>query len=1209
MSLVDSLLAAIVRLEGDSLVLHTGEKPYVVTSSSAMNAYRGPVAWGQVELSTRALTPGAVMGLMEQLLDREHLRTLDEMGAVESFLPELPDRPAFQVVAARGGDDIWVEVRPVRAKPEASVQPVVEGPEEAPAAQAPEEGAAARIEVVPEVSQEQPDAEAVAELLASSGLGAQEPARAATPAPAAEESAALVDEQKRLAAAREEAARLEAHAREEAARLESLRAEASQLEQAREEAARAAAAARDEAVRAEAEARAAAEARERAAGDETARLQALRDELATLERSREEAQRGETARLEAVRAEAAKLETARDELSRAQAAARDEAARVEALRQEAARLEDVRAEAARVEAAAREEGARLESLRAESARLEATRTEAERRAALAQDDAQRLEALRHEAAAVETTARGEAARVEALRAEAVRLEAARAEAERAGARAREEAARVEALRQEATRLEAARAEAERVEALTREETARVEALRQEAARLEAARAEAARVEALAREEALRVEALREEAGRLDAVRAEAETVEAVAREESARILALREEAARLEAAREEASRIETLARVESARVETLRGEASRLEAAHAEATRAETEARERAAQLADAALSQSATLETAQREIAALRTAIRLESERLEAARSTVADIEQARLQAEREEQERAAAVREAEERERARLEELRAEAEKAALARREHEAAARAAREEAQAPERVARRAGEERLQALVAALRDESAARAPRTRPAPAPTPPPRAAEPPREQTPDEHAGAPSGATNVPPVRAEDAIPQIQEMPPAEPAARVEEETQGLRGHRVEPPEEVEEVQQQVEPVKTEEPRPAQVVTLMRGVRDTAPPITSQATSAPDLDRLLRIAAARGASGLYLVSRSHPAVRVDGDMQTLEGEAPLAAADVEAFTLGLAPEPSRDSVKSGATVEWFCEVPDIGRVRCLSFRDHRGPGVIIRMLPGRSVSAEQLGLSRDVQALSMQADGLVLVAGPRASGKSTMLAAFVDLINRTRADHVITIERQMTFVHESQRAFVSQREVRGEAHEVLAAVRVALREDPDVLVVEELRSPEVVSAVLESAESGRLVVAGLRAPAAAQAVERLINQVPGDERADALLALSTSLRGVVFQALLRKRSGGRVAARELLLNTPGVAAVLAEGKLFQLGAALESGRKLGSLPLNDTLVSLIRDGFVDPGEAWRKAYDREGLLTLLKREGIDTSFVERFA
>jgi twitching motility protein PilT len=140
-------------------------------------------------------------------------------------------------------------------------------------------------------------------------------------------------------------------------------------------------------------------------------------------------------------------------------------------------------------------------------------------------------------------------------------------------------------------------------------------------------------------------------------------------------------------------------------------------------------------------------------------------------------------------------------------------------------------------------------------------------------------------------------------------------------------------------------------------------------------------------------------------------------------------------------------------------------------------------------------------------------------------------------------------------------------------------------------------------------LVLAGFRAPAAGQALERLVDQLPAERRAQALAGLSTSLRAVVGQVLLRKRGGGRVAARELLINTQAAASVIAEGKLFQLTAALESGRKLGSLPLNDSLAALIRDGIVDAGEAWRKAYDREGLLALLRREGIDTAFVERLA
>jgi twitching motility protein PilT len=392
-------------------------------------------------------------------------------------------------------------------------------------------------------------------------------------------------------------------------------------------------------------------------------------------------------------------------------------------------------------------------------------------------------------------------------------------------------------------------------------------------------------------------------------------------------------------------------------------------------------------------------------------------------------------------------------------------------------------------------------------------------------------------------------------------------------------------------------------------DEARPGVVLPLARTLRDQPSVQAELPSSKPSLDRLLRIAAARGASGLYLVAQSRPVVRVDGEMQPIDGEESLSAGDVEAFTLGLTSEPNREAVRSGATSEWFSDFPELGRVRCFTFSDHRGPGVIVRMLPARAISVEQLGLSRDIRGLCEQPDGLVLVAGPRASGKSTLIAAFVELVNRSRADHVVTIERQITFVHESRRSFVSQREVRGEAEAIATAVRAALREDPDVLVIEELRSADVAAAAIEAAESGRLVLAGLRAAAAAPAIERLVEQFPAERRGQILRSLAGTLRGVVAQVLLRKRGGGRIAARELLLNTPAAASVIADGKLFQLGAALESGRKFGNVALNDTLLSLIRDGVVDAGEAWRRSHDRDGLLTLLKREGIDTSFVERLA
>jgi twitching motility protein PilT len=252
---------------------------------------------------------------------------------------------------------------------------------------------------------------------------------------------------------------------------------------------------------------------------------------------------------------------------------------------------------------------------------------------------------------------------------------------------------------------------------------------------------------------------------------------------------------------------------------------------------------------------------------------------------------------------------------------------------------------------------------------------------------------------------------------------------------------------------------------------------------------------------------------------------------------------------------------------------------------------------------------LTPEVQALCAQPDGLVLVTGARASGKSTLLSAFVDLINRTRSDHVITIEPEIGFVHESRRSFVSQREVRGDGEGAVAAVRSALREDPDVIVIDDLRTPEVAAMALEAAEGGRLVFASAVATSTVTAIEHLIELFPPDRRAQAQASLAGALRGVVSQVLLRKVRGGRIAAREVLLNTPSVASLILEGKMFQLPVALDSGRRHGMIPLSDALAVLVREGVVHEAEAYRKAFDREALLAVLKRQGVDTTFAERLA
>jgi len=375
-----------------------------------------------------------------------------------------------------------------------------------------------------------------------------------------------------------------------------------------------------------------------------------------------------------------------------------------------------------------------------------------------------------------------------------------------------------------------------------------------------------------------------------------------------------------------------------------------------------------------------------------------------------------------------------------------------------------------------------------------------------------------------------------------------------------------------------------------------------------DHPPPMVSDPTLS-GLERLLRVSAARGASTLYLSSGSRPSVRVDGELRVLDAEPVHVSRDVESLLLTLMPERSHEALRSGAATEWIVDIEGVGRVRCMSFRDHLGPGGVFRLMPTRSVSADQLALPSQVQSLAIEPEGLVLVAGPRSSGKRTLMAAFVDLMNRTRRDHIITIEREINIVHERGQSFISQREVRGNDDDMVAAARAALREDPDVIVIEDLRTGPLMNVALEAAASGRLVVGGFSAHTATGAIDRIIDLYAPDHRRQVQFALAESLRGVIVQTLLRKIGGGRLPAREVLLNTPAVSSAIAEGKTSQLPLAIEGGRRYGMMPLNDTLVGLVQNGSVDAREAYRRSPDRPGFLAALNRQGLDTSFVERLA
>jgi twitching motility protein PilT len=392
--------------------------------------------------------------------------------------------------------------------------------------------------------------------------------------------------------------------------------------------------------------------------------------------------------------------------------------------------------------------------------------------------------------------------------------------------------------------------------------------------------------------------------------------------------------------------------------------------------------------------------------------------------------------------------------------------------------------------------------------------------------------------------------------------------------------------------------------------EPRQPVVVPLARSpIRADVQPRPIAPPTPGGADRWLRLAAARGATVLHLGSGVRPSARIDGQIVALEGEPALAAHVVESLLIDLAPESERDALRRGDNAEWILDVAGVGRFRCHGFRDDRGPGGTFRLIVTRPASADHLGLPKDIQALVGQSQGLVLVAGPRSSGKSTLAASLVDLVNRTRADHVITIESQITCVHDSRGCLVSQREVRGTGDAVAAAVRAAIRENPDVLVIEDLRSPAVVELALEATERGHLLIATISAPTATAAIGRMLKWFTAERRERVQVMLADGLRAAVSQVLVRKTGGGRVAAREVLLNTPEMAALLAEGRLNQLSPALESGRAQGMVPLNDALAGFVQSGVVDVKDAYRQAVDRPAFLAVLRRDGVDTSFAERLS
>jgi twitching motility protein PilT len=375
----------------------------------------------------------------------------------------------------------------------------------------------------------------------------------------------------------------------------------------------------------------------------------------------------------------------------------------------------------------------------------------------------------------------------------------------------------------------------------------------------------------------------------------------------------------------------------------------------------------------------------------------------------------------------------------------------------------------------------------------------------------------------------------------------------------------------------------------------------------RSEAPRATvATGRSLEKIEGLLRTLITSKASDLHLRAGSPPMIRAHGEIAPIPNEAVLSSDDIDAMLATVMLDRNRHEFTEINDTDFAHEIKGVARFRGNALRDRKGTGAVFRAIPAAVVNVEQMGLSAEVQRLCHLTKGLVLVTGPTGSGKSTTLCALIDLINRTRSDHVITIEDPIEFVHESKKCLITQRHVGVHTSSFKHALRAALREDPDIVLVGELRDLETVSMAIETAETGHLVFGTVHTSSAVSTVDRVIDQFPPDRQAQIRVMLSESLKGVISQVLCKKIGGGRVAAREIMLSTPSVSNLIREGKTFQLPSVLQTSRRLGMVTMNDALVELVDSGQVEPQEAYLKATDKVGIINMLKQRGKDVSFAD---
>ncbi|MGA1867748.1 MAG: type IV pilus twitching motility protein PilT [bacterium] len=349
--------------------------------------------------------------------------------------------------------------------------------------------------------------------------------------------------------------------------------------------------------------------------------------------------------------------------------------------------------------------------------------------------------------------------------------------------------------------------------------------------------------------------------------------------------------------------------------------------------------------------------------------------------------------------------------------------------------------------------------------------------------------------------------------------------------------------------------------------------------------------------IDAFFELLNKQGGSDLHLISGLAPAIRVHGKMERVNYEV-LTNNSLRALIYEITPEEKIKVFEETGDVDYAYEVPGLARYRGNLFMQRNGIGAVFREIPSKILTIDQLRMPSVLKKLATLHKGLVLVTGPTGSGKSTTLAAIIDEANKIRQDHIITIEDPIEFVHESKGCIVNHREVGTHTESFSKALRASLREDPDIILVGEMRDLETISLALEAAATGHLVFGTLHTQSASKTVDRVIDVFPADQQAQIRTTLSESLKAVIAQTLFRKANQmGRVAVLEILMCTYAVGNLIRESKTFQLPSVIQTGKQLGMQSMDDGIMDLLTKRIIGPDEAYQKAFDKQKFVSFLRK------------